>query len=153
MFNIVDGLARERGVTPMLRINSDDILKDVSAIDPERIGRVLDEQGYITIKDAAIAESSSAARADYDRCLKASKLHATREKFHFSSLSREPWRKLAIGSSNGIGDPYAQNLQSIYFDASDPNYPALGALFKFMIAVPNRLMRLAPSFGYNPRAR
>jgi hypothetical protein len=96
MFNIVDGLARERGVTPMLRINSDDILKDVSAIDPERIGRVLDEQGYITIKDAAIAESSSAARADYDRCLKASKLHATREKFHFSSLSGEPWRKLAI---------------------------------------------------------
>ena len=92
----------------MLRINSDDLLTGVPAIDPERIDKVLDEQGYLTIKDPAIATASSAARADYDRCLKASRLHPTREKFHFSSLSKEPWRKLAIGSSNGIGDPYAQ---------------------------------------------
>jgi hypothetical protein len=51
--------------------------------------------------------------------------------------------KLAIGSANGLGDPYVQNLQSIYFDANDPNYPALGTLFKLLIAVQNRLMRLA----------
>ena len=33
--------------------------------------------------------------------------------------------------------------QSIYFDANDPNYPALGTLFKLLIAVQNRLMRHA----------
>jgi hypothetical protein len=122
----------------------------VTAIDPDLIDHELDQCGYFLINDSEVAAASAAARTEYERCLQTSKVHAPREKFHYSSLSREPWRKLAIGSSNGLGVPYAQNLQSIYFDANDTNYPALGALFRFMIAVRNRLMRLDVSFGDNP---
>jgi hypothetical protein len=44
-----------------------------------------------------------------------------RENFHYSILQSAPWRKLAIGSANGLGYSYAQNLQSIYFDVNDNN--------------------------------
>jgi hypothetical protein len=123
---------------------------NVAAIDPEQIDIALDKRGYVVIKDAEIATMCSAARTEYDHCLRTSKAHAPREQFHYTALSNGPWRKLAIGSSNGIGDPYAQNLQSIYFDANDKNYPTLTTLFKLMIAVRNRLMRVDLSFGEHP---
>ena len=123
---------------------------NVSAIDPERVDEQLDKCGYLVIKDAELARVCSSARAEYDQCLQNSKPHAPRESFHYNSLYKRPWRKLAIGSSNGLGNPYAQNLQSIYFDANDANYPALGSLFKFMLAVRNRMMRVDSSFGDNP---
>jgi hypothetical protein len=121
-----------------------------SAIDPEYVDKELEKRGYLVIKDAGIEAASLAARAEYDCCLQRSKIHPPRERFDYGALRREPWRKLAIGSVNGLGVPYAQNLQSIYFDADDRNYPALGRLFKLLIAVRNRLMRLDESFGYNP---
>lgn len=123
---------------------------DVTAIDPNQVDKELNERGYLIIHDAGTEQNCVAARAEYDRCLKSSKLHATREKFHYSVLAREPWRKLAIGSSNGLGDPYAQNLQSIYFNSRDENYPALGSLFNMMVLIRNRLMGVDPSFGSNP---
>jgi hypothetical protein len=105
---------------------------------------------YIVIKDAEVEQISSAARVEYQRCLQGSKIHAPREQFHYSALTKEPWRKLAIGSSNGLGDPYAQLVQSVYFDANDKNYPALGSLFKIMNIIRNRLMRVDESFGDDP---
>lgn len=123
---------------------------DVTALDPDEVDHELDTRGYLVIKDANIQANSFAARAEYERCLGTSKLHPTREKFHYSELSKAPWRKLAIGSNNGIGDPYAQNLQSIYFDFNDKNYPALGALFKLMVLIRNKLMRVTSSFGSRP---
>jgi hypothetical protein len=123
---------------------------DVTAFDTTHIDRELDRCGYLIVQDAAIKQKCLQAREEYDNCLKKSKLHATREKFHYSTLAHEPWRKLAIGSSNGLGDPYAQNLQSIYFDLDDPNYPTLGSLFNMMVEIRNRLMGVDPAFGSNP---
>ena len=123
---------------------------NIAEIDPAEIDRQLNSSGYSIIRDAEVERTSVQARAEYDHCLRTSKLHATREKFHYSALAKEPWRKLAIGSSNGLGDPYAQNLQSIYFDAGDKNYPALGSLFSEMILIRNRLMGVDPAFGSEP---
>jgi hypothetical protein len=123
---------------------------NVTAIDPDQIDKELNTRGYLIIKDADLEQNCFAARAEYERCLEISKLHPTREKFHYSELSKAPWRKLAIGSTNGLGNPYAQNLQSIYFDSNDKNYPALGSLFKLMISIRNKLMRVDPSFGSSP---
>jgi hypothetical protein len=123
---------------------------EMTAIDPVKIDKELNSNGYLIIHDAQIEQLSVKARAEYDRCLQASKLHATREKFHYSVLAKQPWRKLAIGGSNGLGYQYAQNLQSIYFDANDENYPALGALFGLMVRVRNKLMGVGPDFGSNP---
>jgi hypothetical protein len=123
---------------------------NLTTIDPDHIDKELDACGYLIIRDAEIEKYSLAARDEYQHCLGISKLHPTREKFHYSELSKAPWRKLAIGSNNGVGDPYAQNLQSIYFDSDDKNYPALGALFKLMVLIRNKLMRVDPSFGSSP---
>ena len=123
---------------------------NMSEIDPIGIDNELNSNGYLIVHDAEIEQTSLKARAEYDRCLGTSKLHATRQKFHYSVLSNEPWRKLAIGSSNGLGEAYAQNLQSIYFDANDKNYPALGSLFSLMILIRNKLMGVDPSFGSEP---
>jgi hypothetical protein len=123
---------------------------DVTAIDTADVDQELNRRGYLIIRDAGIEQKSQDARSEYLHCLQQSKLHATRERFHYSVLSKEPWRKLAIGSANGLGDPYAQNLQSIYFDADDRNYAALGSLFKIMILIRNRLMGVEASFGSNP---
>ncbi len=123
---------------------------NIADIDPAAIDRELNANGYLIIRDAQIEQTSLQARAEYQRCLKASKLHAPREKFHYSALAGEPWRKLAIGSSNGLGESYAQNLQTIYFDANDSNYPALGSLFTAMIQIRNKLMGVEPSFGSDP---
>ena len=123
---------------------------DLTAIDPDEIDAELDLRGYIVIKDAEVEQSCVAARVEYDRCLQASALHPTRENFHYTQLSNGPWRKLAIGSSTGLGEPYAQNLQSIYFDFNDEKYPALGALFKLLVSIRNQLMRVEPDFGSNP---
>jgi hypothetical protein len=128
----------------------DDVM-DMTAIDPDKIDQELKTRGYLIVKDVEIERICLAARAEYEHCLRVSKLHPTREKFHYNELSKAPWRKLAIGSANGLGNPYAQNLQSIYFDFNDKNYPALGSLFKLMVQIRNKLMRVAPSFGSNPQ--
>ncbi|QPF83000.1 hypothetical protein IC762_25105 [Bradyrhizobium genosp. L] len=119
-------------------------------IDPARIDDELNANGYVIFRNAELQRLSEQARSEYEACLRASPLQATREKFHYSSLAARPWRKLAIGSSNGLGESYAQNLQSIYFSAENPAYPALGVLFKEMIRIRNSLMGVDPSFGSNP---
>jgi hypothetical protein len=123
---------------------------DVTAVDTDYIDNELDRRGYLIVHDTGIERSCVDAREEYLRCLRSSRLHPTREKFHYSVLSNQPWRKLAIGSTNGLGVPYAQNLQSIYFDPNDLNFPALGSLFKTMLLIRNRLMGVDPSFGSNP---
>jgi hypothetical protein len=124
---------------------------NITEIDPVRIDSELGSRGYMILHDPEIEQSSVEARAEYDRCLRVSKLHATRETFQYTALSKEPWRKLAIGSKTGVGESYAQNLQSIYFDANDASYPALGKLFGQMILIRNKLMGVSPTFGSNPQ--
>jgi hypothetical protein len=123
---------------------------NIADIDPAEIDRELNANGYMIFRDPEIAHTSLQARSEYVRCLQASELHATREKFHYTAPASAPWRKLAIGSSNGLGESYAQNLQSIYFDAKDRNYPALGSLFTTMIQIRNKLMGVDLSFGSDP---
>jgi hypothetical protein len=123
---------------------------NLAEIDPAQIDKELNSRGYLIIHDAGLEQICLAARAEYDRCLQTSKLHPTRERFHYSVLAKEPWRKLAIGATNGLGYQYAQNLQSIYFDANDKNYPALGSLFSLMVLIRNQLMGVDPSFGSDP---
>ena len=105
------------------------------------------------MRDTEIERNCLEAREEYLRCLQNSKLHATRKRFHYSQLSNEPWRKLAIGSANGLGDPYAQNLQSIYFASNDRNYPALSSLFNTMLLILESVDGCRPVVRVEPRSR
>jgi|GEM_PF-2256611 len=117
----------------------------------ETVDEELNRQGYLVLKDKRLESECEAARNEYEACLKNIKPHPPNEKFDYERLSREPWRKLAIGSRNGMGHPIAQNLQTMYFDPSDKNYPALGSLFNSMIAVRNNLMMVDADFGKDPK--
>src|ERR1700692_1152753 len=64
----------------------------------------------------------------------------------FQNSPGESWRSVR----NGLGESYAPTLQSIYFDANDVNYPALGSLLGLMIQIRNKLMGVDPAFGSNP---
>src|SRR5215470_2262762 len=119
---------------------------DLNALNVAEVDRRLDKDGYLIVKDDAIVSLCEAARAEYEQCLRTLKLHAPSERFDFHELEVAPWRKLAIGSRNGLGNPYAQNLQSIYFNPSDARTPALGKLFGAMLGVRNKLMRVDRDF-------
>jgi hypothetical protein len=119
-------------------------------IDPEGVDKELNVRGYMIVRDQEFTQICECARADYRACFAQSKPHVSTARFDYRALKIEPWRKMAIGSKNGLGHTIAQNLQSIYFDAHDRNYPSLVSLFGAMIAVRNKLMRVDPDFGNDP---
>jgi hypothetical protein len=123
---------------------------DLNALNVAEVDRQLDKDGYLIVKADSIVSLCQPARAEYEQYLRSSKLHAPSERFDFHELEVAPWRKLAIGSRNGLGNPYAQNLQSIYFNPSDARTPALGKLFSTMLGVRNQLMRVDRDFGSRP---
>ncbi len=116
----------------------------------ETVDEELNRHGYLIFRDRELERLCDAARKEYEFTLRRVKLHAPAEAFDYRRLTIEPWRKLAIGSRNGLGSPIAQNLQSTYFNPIDLNYPALGQLFNLMIGVRNSLMEVEPDFGKNP---
>jgi len=65
-------------------------------------------------------------------------------------LADRPWRKLAIGSANGVGESYAQLLQTTYFDEHCGEYPGLRELFSRMVTLRNDVLGVARDFGSVP---
>jgi hypothetical protein len=120
------------------------------SIDTQVVDAELEKRGYLIVKDEAFSELCTAAHDEYYRYFQASTLHAPRDKFHYSDLIKDPWRKLTIGSGNGLGEAYAQNLQTTYFHLEDTNHPSLGSLFKMMTVLRNKLMGVSESFGSEP---
>lgn len=123
---------------------------DPNSLDVAEVDRQLDKYGYTIVKTDAVASLCSAARSEYEQCFRTLKLHGPSERFDFHELEVAPWRKLAIGSRNGLGNPYAQNLQTTYFNPSDARTPALGKLFATMLGIRNQLMRVDRNFGSRP---
>ena len=109
------------------------------------------ENGYSIYTDSNLTALGHSARIEYLSSFGKLEIHSPREKFHYSSLDREPWRKLAISSANGVGEPYAQFLQTTYFSKLDPQYPALAIVFKFLISFRNQMLGLEDDFGSNPK--
>ena len=109
------------------------------------------ENGYAIYNDSNLTVLGNSAHDEYLSVFHKLKIHSPREKFHYSSLDREPWRKFAISSANGVGEPYAQFLQTTYFSESDASYPALTSTFKFLISFRNQMLELQADYGSNPK--
>jgi hypothetical protein len=90
------------------------------------------------------------ARADYLAAFGVTPPQPPKRPFKPANLSAGPWRKYTIGSRNGIGEAYAQLLQTMYFDPAVPTYPSLNRLFAVVIALRNTLMNVASDFGSDP---
>ena len=102
---------------------------------------------FIVLENFIPGDIVAAARAEYYACMQSEPLHAQGEKFKPTALGTAPWRKQAIGSRSGSGEPYSQLLQTTYFSQEELRYPALSHIFSMMIHMRNRLTRMPQEFG------
>ena len=119
-------------------------------LDHDQIKVELEDKGFYILENSSIAEVIPHARSEYLNLFSKLKIHPPRERFTHTDLKEKPWRKLAIGSTNGLGESYAQLLQTTYFDEQSNQHPNLRKLFSFMIEMRNQLLGLALDFGSNP---
>jgi hypothetical protein len=120
-------------------------------IDTHLIDREVSTSGLSIVRPArTFLELCESARADYLEAFKTTNVQPPKKAFRPSDLAAGPWRKFAIGSKNGVGESYAQLLQTVYFDSNRPSHASLNSLFKLVIQLRNRLMRVAPDFGEHP---
>jgi hypothetical protein len=121
-----------------------------STLNLEAIHKEIAENGFSVLRLPGMENLCELARTDYLDALATQQLHPPKQRFHYTELKQAPWRKLAIGSTNGVGEAYAQFLQTIYFDCERSPYPNLNTLFKLVIDIRNRLMGVRRDFGKDP---
>ncbi len=120
-------------------------------IDIAQIEREVSATGLSIVRpSAAFAHLCEASRADYLAAFRRAPVQPPKKPFSRADLAGAPWRKFTIGSKNGVGESYAQLLQTIYFDPSRPEHTSLNRLFETMIALRNQLMHVAADFGADP---
>src|SRR5690349_2284743 len=119
---------------------------DLANLDVQVVDQALMTEGYFIVRDKQFEQLCVAARKEYEICFKNTKPRSPAEKFDYKMLKNEPWRKMAIGSRNGLKESISQNLQTTYFSETDQNFPFLSSLFQEMIKVRNKLMRVDEDF-------
>src|ERR1700722_18786401 len=108
-------------------------------IDIERIDRDVSATGLALVRpEPGFVELCRSARAEYLDAFRASKVQPPRRPFNPSYFADGPWRKFTIGSKTGVGEAYAQLLQTMYFDAHQRQYPSLGSMFAIIIRLRNQ---------------
>ena len=119
-------------------------------MDTEAIAKEIEISGYCNVEDSVVLKEARAGREEYLSIFTSLPVHAPRERLLPESLASAPWRKLAIGSSNSVGEPYAQFLQTTYFGPSDARTPSLNRLFDRMIHIRNSALGVPIDFGEVP---
>jgi len=126
----------------MIKVSNKLVNKDVlSSVEKNR---------YAIIENWLEPEAIKQAKKEYEICLKELPLHAQGEKFQSIDLRKSPWRKQAIGSRNGSGEPYSQLLQSTYYcPENSQKFPVLNAIFSRIVQVRNELTDMRLDYGNN----
>ena len=119
-------------------MNIDGIQKDLASV------------GYCSVSDHSFRKLAPLARAEYFQLMNTVPANAPKAKLAPASLKDSPWKKLAIGSSNGVGEKYAQLLQTTYFAENDARYPALRDIFAGLIGLRNDVLGVQHDFGSQP---
>jgi len=118
---------------------------DIAGIDIQ-----LADRGYAILHPAGLEDLCMRARAEYVDVFRKTAPQPPKKRFSFADLKSGPWKKMVIGSQNGVGEAYAQLLQAVYFDAFASSWPALNELFRFMNTLRNQLMKVEADFGDQP---
>ena len=107
--------------------------------------------GYCIIPKFINVEYAKEIRKKYYEILKTSSLHSQDEKFHFEDLKLRPWRKTAVGSSNGLGTRISQVLQTTYIGENFfPTDSIIYLTLQKLINLRNILTNIRQDFGSNP---
>src|SRR5262245_48155252 len=119
-------------------------------IDAARIGEEVAATGLAIVRPGeGFEEVCASAKQDYSEAFRATAVKPAKQGLKPADLAAGPWRKYTIGSKNGVGEAYAQLLQTTYF-APGPSSPSLTRLFEIIIALRNQLMHVASDFGVSP---
>lgn len=106
--------------------------------------------GFAIFSSPELKNLGLLAREEYLKKFAKLPIHSPREKFHYSILDSAPYRKFAISSANGVGEPYAQFLQTTYYSEKDRNYPNLINVFRELIKFRNQMLGQLIDFGSQP---
>lgn len=119
-------------------------------MDIETIKSALKTDGYCIVSSPEMKAIAVQARAEYLESMLDCPPNSPKKRMDPKDLPERPWRKFAIGSATGLGEPYAQLLQTTYFDENYFKYPALRTLFAKMIGLRNEISGTRADFGSVP---
>jgi hypothetical protein len=105
------------------------------------------KQGFSFLKNDYTVQLAHAARAEYHSLFQ--QFPASSKGFAYADLVKSPIRKKNISSSTGVGEPYAQVMQSTYFHESYPN-PVILELFQLITTLRNQVTGAPADFGRDP---
>lgn len=124
---------------------------ELDQVSVEVVDEHLSEHGYVVIRNKTLESVADAARDDYLALFEREKLHPPAEKFTYEELAElGHWKKSAVGSTTGLGEPYAQLLVTTYVHPQANDVPGMQKLFSLMIGLRNRLMGVPEDFGRVP---
>jgi len=121
-----------------------------STADVDRFRKEISDHGWTTFRSTHLTDLCQKARSEYLIARRQCELHPPGQVFSRSDLESGPWRKLAVGSTNGLGEPYAQLLQTTYFLEGDRMFPALSELFANLLKLRNLILGIDIEFGSLP---
>lgn len=105
------------------------------------------KKGYFVYKNDATVDLARRARDEFFSSFRSYK--KANQGFTYSDLADGPLIKKNISSTNGVGESYAQVLQSAYYPAKT-SLPAIDQVFQRIIVTRNQLTGQAKTFGDNP---
>lgn len=103
--------------------------------------------GYHLMQNSESVHLAGMARREFIELMPNLATHSPAEVFLRTALLERPWRKLAIGSTNGLGESYSQFLDTTYFSESNPGTPNISAWFDYLILIRNKILQLDKDFG------
>ncbi|MGN6087568.1 hypothetical protein [Trinickia sp.] len=126
----------------MMLKDSSALVRDLFENNRLSISAGLERDGYFILRNEEVSALVHAARGEYLSALDGLEINAQKSRFNRADLSHQPWRKMAIGATNGVGEPYAQFLTSTYFSESTPKFFAINVLFGVLLGLRDILFNL-----------
>jgi hypothetical protein len=117
-------------------------------VDADVVEKEVTQHGYFIFKTPETARLADDARREYFRTFKDYPMRSGG--FAYQELIRGPIRKKNISSRNGLGEAYAQVLQTVYYP-SDVELPAIAKAMSFMIAIRNDATDKPREYGVDPK--
>ena len=115
--------------------------------DISQIKADLNDKGYSIFRQAEFQKTVTRAKSEYQEVLGSLPVNAPTKAFSQKDLAVRPWKKFAIGSRNGVGESYAQLLQTTYFLEGDSRFPHLSEAFGSIISLRNEIVGADPQLG------
>ena len=119
----------------------------MNEINLEEIINKVKSEGFYIFHNYINRELTDLIKKEYFSAMDSISLKPAGEKLNPSRLSFSPWRKLAVGSKNGLGEKYSQVLQTMYFSQNDSNRPSLSYAFNHLINLRNNLSGMRLDYG------